>query len=74
MKVYEKIQYGRYISEREVTLSSDDYDTFFEEVVKTCAYTKSAQHHYESLHQAHRDLMTTGRGSRGWVDWTIVKD
>lgn len=74
MKVYEEIRHGSYSAKREITLTSDDYDTFFNEVVKTCSYTKSAQHHYESLHQAHSDLITTGRGSHGWIDWAIVKD
>lgn len=74
MKVYEKIHHGSFVDIREVTLSSDDYDTFFEEVVKTCSYAKYSKYTNASVQQAHNDLVTTGRGSHGWIDWTITKD
>lgn len=72
MKIYEKIHHGNYVAIREVTLSGDDYDTFFNEMVKTCDYASSSDYHNASVKQAHKDLVNTGRGSHGWIDWTVV--
>lgn len=74
MKIYEEIRHGDYSAKREITLSNDDYDTFFNEVVKTCDYASSSQYTNASVKKAHEDLLTTGRGSHGWIDWTITKD
>lgn len=74
MKIYEEIRHGGYSAKREITLTNDDYATFFEEVVKTCDYASSSQYTNASVQQAHMDLMTTGHGTHGWIDWTDVRN
>lgn len=74
MKVYEEVRHGSYHTKREIALTGDDYDTFFNEVVKTCGYATSAQYTNKSVQQAYKDLMTTGRCEYGWIDWTTEKE
>lgn len=72
MLIKETVHHGDFFNEREVTIDTADFETFFDQVRLTCPYKSSGANEYEQ--ECWEDLVSTGKGSIGWCRYEVIED